>query len=408
MKRENGFSLIELMVSMAIVVSVVGVATVSLMQARNATEAVALEANVQENLRASMHFMVKDMMQAGEGIPQSGINLPAIGAVSAVNRPGTATIFSYGAAPVTDYTVLPAVVPGNQLGQLVYGVNPTTGALLTAGATPSDIINLFYADNSTVASDGSGNALNSFPIVQAAPSAPVCTGAIDPNGAFVTLAAGCFDMPGTPTPITAGNMIMFTNQNGAAIEYVTSVAGQTINFAAGDPAGLNGIAGATSGTVKYLQNKTAGVPNGTFPPTTVTRVWLVTYYIDAATTPTQPQLVRQVNYPGFPAGAPANPPQQIGDVIEDLQFSYDITNSTAPAGTYPLGPGDAATPAGGDTPFQIRAVNVFIAGRSEVPYTAVANPFFLRNNLSSQVCVRSLAFVPSFNTSPTAPQGAVP
>ena len=302
------------------------------------------------------------------------------------------------------------MVPGSQLGQLVTGVNPVTGALLTAGSTPSDIINLFYADNSLLSSDGSGTSLSSAPVKQVAPAIPVCNGTIDPNGAFVTLdtSAGCFTMPGQPTPIAVGNLIMFTNQYGAALEYVTSVAGQTINFATGDPAALNGVAGANSGTVKYLQNQTAGVPNGTFPPTSISRVWMVTYYIDAATTPAQPQLIRQVNYPGYPVAAPANPPEPVGDVIEDLRFSFDIVNSTAPAGTYPLGPGDALTPAGGDTPFQIRAVNMFLAGRSENPYTAMSTPFFLRNNLSSQVCIRSLAFVPAFNTSPTAPQTPVP
>ena len=46
-------------------------------------------------------------------------------------------------------------------------------------------------------------------------------------------------MPGVTNPITTGNLIMFHNQNGTALEYVTSVAGQAINFAAGDPAGLN-------------------------------------------------------------------------------------------------------------------------------------------------------------------------
>ena len=76
MKREKGFSLIELMVSMGIVVAVVGIATGALLQAERATQAVALESNVQENLRAGMHLLVKDLMQAGEGIPPGGISIP--------------------------------------------------------------------------------------------------------------------------------------------------------------------------------------------------------------------------------------------------------------------------------------------------------------------------------------------
>src|SRR5580698_993003 len=89
MKVQKGFSLIELMVSMGIVVTVVAIATGSLMQAEHATTAVSYMANTQENLRAGMHFMVRDLMQAGEGIPQGGISLPYSGGASAINRPGT-------------------------------------------------------------------------------------------------------------------------------------------------------------------------------------------------------------------------------------------------------------------------------------------------------------------------------
>jgi hypothetical protein len=94
-----------------------------------------------------------------------------------------------------------------------------------------------------------------------------------------------------------------------------------------------------------------------------------------------------------------NPPQAIADMIENLGFSYDITSSTDPVGTYGTGPGNAATPILPDTPDQIRAVNVFLAGRSEQTYTALTAPQYLRNNLSTQVSIRSLSFTNQFNTS---------
>jgi prepilin-type N-terminal cleavage/methylation domain-containing protein len=387
MKLQKGFSLIELMVSMGIVVTVVAIATGTLMQAEHATTAVAYEANTQENLRAGMHFMVRDLMQAGEGIPQGGVSLPYTGATSAITRPGTATTF-----PVA-YTTLPAITPGSLAGQLATSLNPATGATLTGVKT--DIINIIYADN--VLQDTAQHYLYSYPIVQAFPSTPVCAGTINATGASVTLAPACFIMPGATNPITTGNLIMFHNQNGTALEYVTSVAGPTINFAAGDPAGLNQT-GKTFGTVANL----ATAP-GVFPPTIITRVWMVTYYIDA-TNPQDPQLIRQVNYPNYPAGAPVNPPTAIADDIENLAFSYAITSSTDPAGTYGVtpftnGPGNAPQPILPDTPAQIRAVNVFMAGRSEQTYTALSTPQYLRNNLSTQVSIRSLSFTNQFNTS---------
>ena len=384
LQMQKGFSLLELLVSMGIVVTVVGLATGALLQAQKATTAVAYQANTQQNLRAGLHFMVRDLMQAGEGIPQGGISIPFT-ATSAVNRPGTGVIFPNA------YITIPAITPGSQQGQLATSINPVTQAVLTG--IPTDIINILYADNILV--DGAGNYLYSYPVVQAAPSAPVCAGAINPTGASVTVAPNCFTLPGATNPITAGNLIMFHNQNGTALEYVTSIAGNTINFAGGDPAGLNQT-GKPSGTVANL----ATTP-GVFPPTTITRVWMVSYYVDV-TNPQDPQLIRQVNYPGYPAAAPANPPQAIADDIENLGFSYDLTSSTDPAGTYPLGPGNAPTPQIPDTPAQIRAVNVFLAGRSERTYTAQSSPQYLRNNLSTQVSIRSLSFTNQFNTGMTA------
>jgi prepilin-type N-terminal cleavage/methylation domain-containing protein len=395
MKLQKGFSLLELLVSMGIVVTVVGIATTALLQAQKATTAVAYEANTQQNLRAGMHFMVRDLMQAGEGIPQGGIAIPYT-ATSAVNRPGTAITFPAA------YTTMPAITPGFQLGQLATSLNPTTGAVLTGVQT--DVINILYADNILIDTPVNNHFLYSFPISQGFPAVPACNGgsatAIAPTGASVTLDPACFQMPGTTNPITVGNLIMFHNQNGTALEYVTGVAGQVINFAAGDPAGLNQT-GQPSGTVASL----ATTP-GVFPPTTITRVWMVSYYIDS-TNPQDPQLIRQVNYPGYPAGAPVNPPQAIADPIENLAFSYDITSSTAPAGAYPVTPftngaGNASAPIAPDTPAQIRAVNVFLAGRSEQAYEALSSPQYLRNNLSTQVSIRSLSFTNQFNTGATS------
>lgn len=114
--------------------------------------------------------------------------------------------------------------------------------------------------------------------------------------------------------------------------------------------------------------------------------------------------MRQVNYPGFPVAAPAEPPEQVADVIEDLKFTYDIINSTDPVGTYANGPGDAPTPVAPDTAFQIRAVNVFLSGRSEYPIVSgTGSRTYFRNNFTTQVSIRSLAFVNQFNTSPLAP-----
>ena len=196
-------------------------------------------------------------------------------------------------------------------------------------------------------------------------------------------------------PISKGDLIMFHNANGSALEMVTNVAGSILTFTAGDPATLNGSA---------LPNGTVSKLNVAATPTSITRVWMVTYYVDSNTVPSRPQLIRQVNYPNYPTVATATyPAQPMADIIENLSFSYDLVNSTAPVGAYALGPGDAPTPTAPDTPFNIRAINATLAGRSEYTYTARSSPQFFRNNLSTQVSVRSMAFVNAFPTPATLP-----
>jgi prepilin-type N-terminal cleavage/methylation domain-containing protein len=394
MKREKGFSLIELVVAVAIMIAVTAVATQAIIQAQHVSEAVALEANVQENLRAGMHFIVRDLTQAGEGIPAAGISVPnTAAAISNISRPGTPapSIFESTAVPPVTYTSLPPVIPGSQLGSVVTTQNATTKAILTGGFN-TDIVTILYQDNTLVSSVGGAAAplLTAAPVTQAAPAIPACAGVITANGSSVTLDPGCFTMPGSPTPIAVGNLVLFHNINGTALEYVTGVAGQTIQFAAGDPALLNQT-GLPNGTVTNLAVAVT--------PTTISRVWMVTYYLDVVTNPAKPQLIRQVNYPGFPAAAPANPPQAVAEVIENLSFSYDIINSSDPAGTYGVaGPGDAPTSIAPDTPFDFRAVNVYLGGRSEYPWTGTGTPGFLRNSLSTQISIRSLSFGVLFPT----------
>jgi type II secretory pathway pseudopilin PulG len=396
MKRQAGFSLLEMLVSIAITVTIVGVAVGALLQAQNASQIVGYQANTQENLRAAMHFMVRDLTQAGEGIPQGGLTVPNTGVTSTIARPGTATTFIYNnnAGVPEGVLAIPPIMPGSSIGQNSTSVNPQTNAVLTGA--PTDIVNIIYADNVLV--DGAGRNPYSYPVAQLL--GPTCAGVISPTGAFVTMDVNCFTMPGAAQPIQTGNLIMFHNQNGTALEYVTSVAGQTINFAAGDPAGLNQT-GKPYGTVYNLQNFVNGVPSG-FPSTSITRIWMVTYYLDNATNPSKPQLIRQVNYPNYPVGnAAANPPQQVADIIEYLTFSYDITGSVDAAGTYPLGAGNAPTPISPDAPTQIRAVNVTLGGRSEYSYQSNSGHAFLRNNLTTQVCPRSLSFTNLFQTAQT-------
>jgi prepilin-type N-terminal cleavage/methylation domain-containing protein len=398
MKRGNGFSLIELMVAIVVLLIVAATALAAFVNAEHVTSAVALQANTQESLRAGMHELVRDLMQAGEGIPTAGVTIPTTaGGASAIVRPGPGGALA-GFFPAT-YTTLPQIAPGSQIGNDAKTVNPSTLAVQD-GLFKTDIITVLYVDNTLISSaPGPGGVpapqLNAYPVVQTAPATPVCAGVLNAAGTSVTLAPTCFTLPGGPVPLSVGDLIMFHNANGSALEMVTSIAGSVLNFAAGDPAGLNAT-GLPNGTVSKLSVATT--------PTDISRVWMITYYIDSTTNPSRPQLIRQVNYPSYPTVATATyPPQPVADIIENLTFSYDLLNSTAPAGTYAMGAGDAPQPILPDTAFNIRAINITLAGRSEYTYTAQSTPQFFRNNLSTQVSVRSMAFVNAFPTPTTLP-----
>src|SRR5271154_1234325 len=77
MKRQKGFSLIEVLIATAVMVGIVGATVGALTDATHATQAVVLMADTQENLRAGLNYITRDLSQAGEGIPQGGITIPA-------------------------------------------------------------------------------------------------------------------------------------------------------------------------------------------------------------------------------------------------------------------------------------------------------------------------------------------
>ena len=129
MKREAGFSLIELLVAVAVLVVILGGTMAALNQGLQATEGVTLMADTQENLRAGLNYMVRDLVQAGESIPQGGIPLPnTVAGVVNINEPSPPTkAYKFPAGS----TVLNAITPGFGLGLQTATPNPVTPSVTT-------------------------------------------------------------------------------------------------------------------------------------------------------------------------------------------------------------------------------------------------------------------------------------
>lgn len=365
-KCEGGFTLIEVLVATTIMLVITAASIGALTDAIHATQNVSLMADTQENLRAGMNYIVRDLTQAGEGIPQGGITIPSTG----VPWPGTAINFSTAG---TNWAALPAVAPGYQLGP-----QTSTSGLKT------DTLTLLYADTTLL--DTSGNWLNRYP-VNLASSCP--KGKIVKSGSTttVTFDTSCIIIGVGNTALHAGDLILFQNNAGPCtggnsmvsssscdannpgssmvLWTVSSVtpASNLITFTTGDAFGLNA----------------ATLPTGTV---TATRVWMITYYIDN-TNPQRPQLMREVNLNGANA---------VGDVIENMQIFYDVLSPASSPAT--LAATELESPTYAELPY-LRDAYVLLFARSQEASMQGGNYF--RNNLSTTVSLRGLSFFNEYN-----------
>ena len=174
--------------------------------------------------------------------------------------------------------------------------------------------------------------------------------AIDANPLAAIAADGSSMTVDAATPVTSvngiksGDLILFTNSRGSVVQMVTATpTSQVVQFAANDALRFNQRT-APQGTILNLQ-QTPGV----YPPTTATRVFLISYFIDSTTVPTLPRLVRQIgNGPRLP----------IAMGVENLQFTYDLVDGvTNPTNQQTIPVGNSAN--------QLRKVNLFLSARSK-------------------------------------------
>jgi len=376
MKKKSGFTLVELIIGMAVTMVALAAAVLMFRDSTKANTNVTQTSDMNDNLRAGLNLIVQDLIQTGTGIPTGGIAIPnTINAAGCnigkpVNRPPAVLNLTFqgpNSANAGCNVILPAIEPGNTLGPAVTSPDGTSGP-------KSDIITIMYADNTL--------SLDQKPINGA--SCPA--GAIAADGSTVTFDPGCVTIGAAGIPVNPGDLLMIYNGNNpnGILQTVSAVAGQTLTFNAGDAFNLNGrTASETSGTILTLQNLTAGTPNGTYPSTSCTRIWMITYYVDATTDPKHPMLMREVNF---------NTPQPVAETVENLQFAYNFADGTTPAPVNQSAVPTVPAPTG-DNENEIRSVNVYLGARSAT--RGAFNSQYVRNNLATQVALRSMAY---FNT----------
>ena len=388
-QKQMGFTLVELMIAMSVTLVLLYAAVMAFRDASRTNQVVSLNADMSDNLRNGLNIIQTDLQQAGSGIPTGGIPIPftsnnstssPCGTTAAIKRPklnGTTTF------PQCNST-LPAVEPGNALGPLITAPDATSG-LPSNPSSFTDEISVMYADNL---------GLDAMPINASATTSPSNPGC--PNGKLslsgTTLTAvfdgttlnssggyNCVNFLANGITINVGDLIMFSNTYGEALLAVTGVSGQTLTFATGDPFGLNGRT-ETQGTINYLQATGCGGTNACFANTTATRVWMVSYYLDNVSSPPYVRLVRQV---GLQTATP------VGETLENLQFTYNFVDGST-------NPTNQSTVPAGDSESQIMSVDVYLAARSSYMEHQGNSNFYSRDNLMTQVSIRSNAYTNPF------------
>jgi prepilin-type N-terminal cleavage/methylation domain-containing protein len=80
--NERGFTLVELIVAMALGLVVLGAVTAIFKSGMDATSLVVKRAEMQQNVRAGVNLIVKDVSMAGAGLRPGGLALPNGGGAS--------------------------------------------------------------------------------------------------------------------------------------------------------------------------------------------------------------------------------------------------------------------------------------------------------------------------------------
>jgi prepilin-type N-terminal cleavage/methylation domain-containing protein len=351
---ERGFTLLEVLMSTAISLIVIGAALTAFMDGVALNDIATQSADSSHSLRSGANLLVRDFMQAGRGIPTGGISIPVVsGGATGIKRPGpTGSAYYFDN---TTSTSLSAVTTGKDLGPLVNGQR-------------TDIVTLLMVDS----------ILDDFlsqPLQINVPAAAGNVPKVATDGSSFDVATNTGWLSGDPLngreAVKPGDLMLFTSPSGnTAIQTVTRVESPNVYFDANDPKDefkFNQRT-VTAGSITQLLGTVL----------TVQRVLMYTYFVDNADG--APRLMRKLNY--FKE-------QSLVGVVEDLELSYDIVDGV----TNPTNVRDLPYTAAGVTYTAnlIRKANVHIGVRSET--MSAKQRDYLRNHLSTTVSLRNLAFV---------------
>lgn len=342
-KRESGFSLLEMTVSLALGTIVLGAAVQIYIQGVAATWTTTQRAELQQDFRAASNILTKDLSLAGAGLgPGAAIALPSTvtPVYGCVQTAGTPCYINGGsvAYPKQGGTAyLYGLLPG-------YNAGPT----LPLAPGPTDVVTVAYTDSNFYLDCYTATITSTTTIAFTAivPTPPATTSA---NCTSPTGNAGAQAVNDSGVGLTAGDLVLFTFGANTVVAEVTTAAtaGGVATFAASDALKMNQGAGvANSLASQYV------APPGAAVTGYGTRVLVISYYVD--NTLTLPRLMQQVS---------GHAPMPVAENVVYLKFTYDLfndaTNSPAVACSNPGAASDGcANASAGLLPNQITKINI--------------------------------------------------
>ena len=358
--NQRGFSLMELMVAMALGLLVLGAAASMLKNAMNITVNLSERAEMQQNARAAVNAMARDLSLAATDLPAGGIQLPQ----SVVLQP------RFGCTTGVCYLTNGAnFFAGNRL----YYIDPHTQDGAVVGTITPDSLVVAYADSSMVLGK-----------VTLSPAG-------DLTGSQITVTVPPANIASQKNGITPGDLIWLSNTNGSAVGVVTAFDGvDTISFAAGDPLNINQPPAQAGGLIgaNVNGNITSNLGNSPLanPPVIpgatagsgkiqAQRIFLVTYFVAVDPATGRRLLERQVS---------AHPAIAIAENVENLQVTYDTIDETA---TPPVPVINQNSPVA--SPNLIRKINIALTTRTALKVGGYAD--YQRLTLATSVSPRNMS-----------------
>jgi prepilin-type N-terminal cleavage/methylation domain-containing protein len=357
-KSVRGFTLLEMMVSLALGLLVVGTAVKLFSLAVDSTWVITQRAEMQQDLRAASDLMMKDISLAGAGPQLTG---------------GAGIALASATAPVIGCNQAGVCMPTGALNYPCASlVGPCTNTLypimpgFTRGITPpgslqvTDVVTVVYSDPVLALSCYSaafpappGSAKN--PITFTSPPVPLPATCVLPTGVAYPQA-----LTDPVVGLVPGDILLFTQGSLQAVAEVSNVIGPNgppapgtsyaVAFNNADPLNLN-----QNGVANDLSALELGAG------TTAERIYVISYYLrnlpdPAGIGPGTPTLMRQVN------GQVEVP---VAENVVNMQFTYDTYNA---AGALLNNVGDAGYSLSGGGAFSlIRKINVVhLSTRSEL------------------------------------------